>query len=95
MLGFIISKDVHSIPKKACNYLTVQKTYVECVCPSKEFCFHEVLDVFCPFYETVNVPWDIKQLFLTRRNPLLAIARLSDLEQILKNFLGQFYVNHF
>lgn len=94
MLGFVLCRIEKKVKKKTCNYLINPGAYLECVCPNSKFCFYPVLSIYCPFYDEVNIPFGIKELFLGRKNPLIAIPKISILKPILKKFLDMSYVNH-
>jgi len=95
MLGFIITRKIDRLPKNRCSYLVKIENCVECYCPNPDFCFYLDLKPYCPFYEEVAVPWDTKQLFLNRMNPMIATKGTSYLTPtILENFLEPYYVHH-
>ena len=84
MAGFIITKRIWS--KKAwCNFLIRNEKFVECICPDDTLCFYPSLAPYCPFYEEVNVPWEIKQLFLTKDNRLFAVTNPDHITNFFKD----------
>lgn len=89
MMGFIRHEDIGHQKKNKCNFLTVKNSYSECIVPSRDLCIHEVIPrLFCPFYDSVDIPWSSKQLFLTEENRLVAIEKMSAIETILKEFIS-------
>lgn len=72
MMGFILDPRVSRARKKLCPYLVDCGVYFECMCPSEKFCFYPTVKIVCPFYDYVNIPWDVKQLFINERNRLVA-----------------------
>ncbi|MFX0116860.1 MAG: hypothetical protein ACFFB3_20090 [Candidatus Hodarchaeota archaeon] len=84
MAGFIIAEKISS-KKKWCNFLIPFNEYVECTCPDKSLCFYPSLKPYCPFYEEVDVPWEIKELFLTVENRLFAVRDPDHLIDFFKN----------
>jgi hypothetical protein len=44
-------------------------------------------DRFCPFYDSINMPWFSLQLFLTKENTLVATNDVDDLGDVIKGFL--------
>jgi len=85
MLGFILSDEI-SRERNVCNYLVEKDTYAECVCPDWKLC-DRVVKPFCPFYESVHVPWSIKKLFLDS-DRLIAARNLEDLKPVIDEFVG-------
>jgi len=86
VLGFIIHRTISG--SKNCNFLTVKNTYSECEVTDKEFCLHQTRpEFFCPFYDSINIPWFSKELFMTKENRLIALKRIIALRKILKEFL--------
>lgn len=51
-------------------------------------------DSFCPFYDSIDIPRLSKQLFLEkkgeqRQNRLIAVQRMEDLEDMLKDCVSE------
>lgn len=96
MMGVVLSKKI-SRKKKYCNYLSNCGGYSECMCPNDKFCFYPTLKardtrLVCPFYDYVDIPWGVKQLFINERNRLVVTA---DLEKALDAVEGCLKTKHF
>jgi len=85
MMGFIIDEQVKTLKSasRLCNYLMPRPFYWECFAPGKGFCFHPNVKPTCPFYDYVNIPWDIKQLFMYPMNRLIACESLDNVKYSL------------
>jgi len=87
MLGIIIDSRVGKSDKGLCNYIMDYTAYEECMCPEKELCLYRDLKPKCPFYDFVNVPWAIKQLFMTKLNRLVALDESSKLDVVVTEYM--------
>jgi hypothetical protein len=87
MLGFVTDKRVSEEDKGNCNYLHDAGIYQECLCPDKELCFHPSLKQKCPFYDYKNIPWPLKQLFMTANSRLVAINDFSKIDLVIPEYL--------
>ena len=88
-LGFIITEEI-SRGIADCAYLSKNQIHTECLVPSHVKCLGIApRRPFCPFYDSVNISWLYKQLFIRRKeNRLVAVKRLKSLGLILKDFLS-------
>jgi hypothetical protein len=88
MIGLIIDPQVGKDSRGLCNYvLEVKGLYQECMCPEKELCLYRESKPICPFYDYVNVPWAIKQLFMTKINRLVALSTPSSIETSVTEYV--------
>lgn len=87
MIGIIIDPRVGTEEKDVCNYIEDFEIYQECMCPEKDLCLYRELEPKCPFYDYVNVPWAIKQLFLTKINRLVALPDSSAVDFTVTEYL--------
>jgi hypothetical protein len=88
MIGLIIDPRVGEDNKGLCNHiLEVKDLYQECMCPEKELCLYRESNPKCPFYNYVNVPWAIKQLFMTKVNRLVALDAPSSIELVVTEYV--------
>jgi len=85
MLGFILTDEIKR-ERNVCNYLIDRENYTECICPDAELC-NRVVEAFCPFYDSVHVPWSIKKLFLNS-DRLIAAKNIDDLKPVIDEFIG-------
>jgi len=85
MLGFILTDEI-TRERNVCHYLMVEERYSRCTCPSPEFC-DRIVKPFCPFYDSVHIPWSIKRLFLSSNNMLIAVKSLEDLKPLIDKFV--------
>lgn len=89
-VGFIIHEEI-TRGEEDCGYLRKKNGYVECVVPETALCSGRMpRRPFCPFYDSINISWLAKQLFLEKRggrrqNRLVAAQRLEDLEEMLSS----------
>jgi len=84
MMGFIMDRQVSRTPKNYCQYLVNYGVYFECMCPSEKFCFYPTMKVFCPFYDYVDIPWDVKQLFINEKNRLVAVSNMKSVYYVIE-----------
>ena len=93
-VGFIIHEEI-TRGERDCGYLRRRNGYVECVVPDIEFCSGAMpRRPFCPFYDSIDISWLTKQLFLEKRggyrqNRLIAVQRLEDLEEMLGTCIAE------
>lgn len=93
-IGFIIHKNI-TIGDQDCGYLRRRNGYVECVVPETALCSGRMpRRPFCPFYDSVNISWLVKQLFLekrggTRQNRLIAVQSIENLEPMLRDCVSE------
>jgi len=87
MLGIIVDPRVGNDEKGLCNYIVNYTAYEECMCPEKELCLYRDLKPKCPFYDFVDVPWAIKQLFMTKLNRLVALSEMPKLYVVVTEYL--------
>lgn len=85
-LGFIIHDKFWN--ENNCIFLSFKDVYSICETVSEELCYHDLLRPFCPFYESINIPWFSKELFLTDENQLVATKNLEDLKPALEEFVS-------
>lgn len=86
MMGFILDKRV-SKKRKYCPYLVNYGVYSECMCPSEKFCFYPTLKTGCPFYDYVNIPWTVKQLFINEKNRFVATNNQKNMMCVVEECL--------
>lgn len=85
-LGFIIHEKLWN--DNNCVFLEFKDVYSICEAINEELCYHEVLGLFCPFYDSINIPWFSKELFLTEENQLVATKNLEDLKIAINEFIS-------
>lgn len=83
MMGFILDQRVQR-KGKYCPYLQMFAMHSECMCPDHELCFHPKLKASCPFYDYVNIPWLVKQLFINETNRLVAVKTLENMSYVVE-----------
>jgi hypothetical protein len=84
--GFIIHENIQ-MEGKNCRYLLVRKDYSMCAASDKMLCPYFAEKVFCPFFDSENLPWVLKEFFMTGQNRLSAVNDLSQIDVILKAFI--------
>ena len=85
-LGFILHKKFFN--HNNCIFLKLKNGYSLCDATSKQLCYHKGLPMFCPFYDSINIPWFTKQIFFTDENHLVATENLEDLKPAIKEFIS-------
>jgi len=88
-LGFIVHENIDSKGKN-CPYLFAATDHSICKVPNKLLCpyHYKGLKIFCPFFDSVNIPWLVKQVLFSDANHMVAIRNLSNLTGMLEEFLG-------
>lgn len=88
VLGFIVH-DTVTYGDKDCVYLFKEHEISLCGTANHLSCLGNALQrPCCPFYDSIDIPWLSKQLFLRRpENHLIGVKRVEDIEPILKNFV--------
>lgn len=86
MMGFILDQRVLE-ERKYCPYLVPYAMYRECMCPDNKLCFYPSLKRCCPFYDYVNIPWMVKQLFINERNRIVASNNLENMLFVVEECL--------
>jgi hypothetical protein len=85
-LGFIVHNRIAG--RTNSTYLAYAGRMSQCVAYDKSFCGHEKFPGrFCPFFDSIPMPWATLQLFLTKANSIIAVKALADLDVPLRGFL--------
>jgi len=88
-LGFIRHRKILS--SKKCNFLLDRRIFSECGAPEPALCPHESnKSKFCPFYDSIDIPWFSKEILLAKenKNRLVAIRRIPSFLKVIKEFLS-------
>lgn len=91
VLGFILHENITSPKprkKRNCIFLRAYRTCSVCLAPFKELCSYDKVTTFCPFYDSIDISWSSKELFLTEDNLLLAAKKLVSARPVLREFLS-------
>jgi hypothetical protein len=84
--GFIIHPKIRQSNNSA--YLADHGTWVECSAYDKSLCGHLIFpERFCPFFDSVRMPWTSLQLFLEKNNRMVAVTELKHIDKPLESFL--------
>jgi len=88
VLGFI-THDIIKYGDRDCVYLSRTEKISACVVHDHLSCLGNCRKrPRCPFYDSINISWLNKQLFLRRKDHhLIAVRRVQDLEPALVNFI--------
>ncbi len=86
-LGFI--RDEQISKKTRCNFLLDNDVFSECAVKDTALCLHDSDSPFCPFYDSVDIPWFSKEILISKENGnrLVAVKRISTLRKIVEDFL--------
>jgi hypothetical protein len=87
-LAFIRHRKIFS--RSHCEFLEDKESYTECSVSEPTLCPHMSKNHFCPFYDSINLPWFSKEILLSREhgNRLVAIRSLPALKKIIREFVG-------
>lgn len=90
VLGFIIHDNITN-GDRDCVYLQKKGDISTCTVPDHLSCLGNARQrPWCPFYDSVNISWLTKQLFLRRKeHHLVAVRRIQDLKPIVNIFVSQ------
>ena len=86
-LGFIIHEKLRN--KTNCLFLRRKRDYSICDATSEQLCYHNFQNIFCPFYDSINIPWFSKQLFFENENQLIAVKKLENLRPAIEEFISK------
>lgn len=86
MMGFILDRRALK-KRKHCPYLVHYAVYHECMCPNYKLCFYTRVKTHCPFYDYVNIPWAVKQLFINENNRAVATNNLQNMLYVVEECL--------
>jgi len=88
VLGFIVH-NITTYGDLDCIYLSKKGEISSCTVRDHLSCPGIALKrPRCPFYDSIDIPWLFKELFLRRKaNALIAVKRVQDLRPVIKNFI--------
>ena len=88
VLGFIVH-NITTYGDSDCIYLLKRGNISACTVPDHLSCLGNARKrPRCPFYDSINIPWLSKQLFLRRKTSVLvAVKRVQDLRPVINNFI--------
>jgi hypothetical protein len=86
-LGFIR----HRIISKSgnCEFLVDKGPFAECYVSEPTLCARQSKNGFCPFCDSVDIPWFTKEMLLAKDhgNRLIAVKSIGTLRTVIKGFL--------
>jgi len=90
-LGYILAKQLSQPPESALknsDFLHLDETgFVECKARTKALCDHISSGRFCPFYDSISVPWPSLELFLNEDSTIVGVPEHENLQGPLSRFL--------
>ena len=96
VLGFIVH-NITAYGDSDCIYLSKRGEISACTVRDHLSCLGNARErPRCPFYDSINIPWLSKQLFLRRKTShLVAVKRVQDLRPIINNFITKGFPREF
>jgi hypothetical protein len=87
-LGLILHNKISN--DNQCAFLIDKATFTECGVTEPSMCPRLFKNGFCPFYDSIYVPWFNKEILLSKksRNRLIAAKDVPDLKKTLQEFLS-------
>ncbi len=90
-LGYVLTKNLSQPPESALKnseFLHVAEAgSVECKAWTKALCDHVSSGRFCPFYDSISVPWASLELFLSEDSTVVGVPDHENLVHPLSRFL--------
>ncbi len=86
-MGFIVHSQISNNDK--CAFLIDRRSFAECGVAEPSLCPRLYTNGFCPFYDSVYIPWFSKEILLSKSsgNRLIAVRDESILEQMVTEFV--------
>lgn len=90
-LGYILANKLTAPPESALknsDFLHLDaEGYAECKARTRALCDHINSGSFCPFYDSVSVPWASLELFLNENSTIVGVPNQESLLEPLTRFL--------